>query len=341
MKKNINRIFITLVVIMMSFFVKLESFKALPTCNIGSKINESKGYGYAYTTVDANGRSGVSSGQINICKNMNCSGTTTLTGGWVNWSEGERNFFIEYDSGPGTKITEVEYTLYYEAKNGKAEALCKGTPAVDISNNNGVVHISFSIKNGSVLKIEANGKYTDSDGKSKIFHKTGFNIRHKLGNTEKVKDIEQTTQNTKKGQKKTAITKPKADSGSYYGKNGIANESTTPTSGAAADTKKGKARDEVIKTNESGEIINSSATSCTEVSGLIHDYWKYVMIIVPILLIVMITIDFFKALAKGDSDSIKKAGNNTIKRAISAVVLLALPALLGLIFSWFGLDLCV
>ena len=65
------------------------------------------------------------------------------------------------------------------------------------------------------------------------------------------------------------------------------------------------------------------------------------MIIVPILLIVMITIDFFKALAKGDSDSIKKAGNNTIKRAISAVVLLALPALLGLIFSWFGLDLCV
>ena len=65
------------------------------------------------------------------------------------------------------------------------------------------------------------------------------------------------------------------------------------------------------------------------------------MIIVPILLIVMITIDFFKALAKGDSDSIKKAGNNTVKRTIAAVVLLALPALLGLIFSWFGLDLCV
>lgn len=274
MKKNINKIIITLVVIMISFFAKLEIFKALPTCNIGSKINEPSGYGYAYTTVDANGRSGVSSGQINICKNMDCSGTTTLTGGWVNWSEGERNFFVEYDSGPGTKITEVEYTLYYEAKNGDAEVLCKGTPAVDISNNNGVVHIDFSIKNGSVLKIEAN-------------------------------------------------------------------ESTTPTSGAAAGTKKGKARDEVIKTNESGEIINSSATSCTEVSGLIHDYWKYVMIIVPILLIVMITIDFFKALAKGDSDSIKKAGNNTIKRAISAVVLLALPALLGLIFSWFGLDLCV
>lgn len=341
MKKNINRMIITLVVVVISFFSKTEIFKALPTCNIGSKINEPKGYGYAYTTVDANGRSGVSSGQINICKNMDCSGSTTLTGGWLNWSEGERNFFVEYDSGPGTKITEVEYTLYCEDKNGDAEALCKGTPAVDISNNNGVVHISFSIENDSVLKIEANGKYTDSAGKSKSFPKESFNIRHKLGNTDKVKNIEQKTQNTKKGQKETTTTKPKADSGSYYGKNGIANESTTTAKGAASGTRKGQPKKMELETNADGEIINSSATSCTEVSDLIHDYWKYVMVIVPILLIAMMTIDFFKALSKGDSDSIKKAGNNTVKRTIAAVVLLALPALLGLIFSWVGLDLCV
>lgn len=333
MKKNINKIIITLVVIMISFFAKLEIFKALPTCNIGSKINEPSGYGYAYTTVDANGRSGVSSGQINICKNMDCSGTTTLTGGWVNWSEGERNFFVEYDSGPGTKITEVEYTLYYEAKNGDAEVLCKGTPAVDISNNNGVVHIDFSIKNGSVLKIEANGKYTDSDGKNKDFPKESFKIRHKLGDTERVENIEQTTQTTN--------TKPKASSGSYYGEHGVANESTTTAKEAASGTRKGSSKKMELETNADGEIINSSATSCTEVSDLIHDYWKYVMVIVPILLIVMMTIDFFKALTKGDSDSIKKAGNNTVKRTIAAVVLLAMPALLGLIFSWVGLDLCI
>lgn len=333
MKKNINKMIITLAVIMIIFFAKLEIFKALPICNIGSKINEPSGYGYAYTTVDSNGRSGVSSGQINICKNMDCSGTTTLTGGWVNWSEGERNFFVEYDSGPGTKITEVEYTLYYEAKNGDAEALCKGTPAVDISNNNGVVHIDFSIKNGSVLKIEANGKYTDSDGKNKDFPKESFKIRHKLGDTERVENIEQTTQTTN--------TKPKADSGSYYGEHGVANESTTTADGASSGTRKGQSKKVELKTNADGEIVNSSATSCTEVSDLIHDYWKYVMIIVPILLIVMMTIDFFKALTKGDSDSIKKAGNNTVKRTIAAVVLLALPALLGLIFSWVGLDLCI
>ena len=271
---------------------------------------------------------------------MNCSGSTTLSHGWIGWSEEERTFFVEYDSGPETKITDVEYTLYREDKNGDAEALCKGTPAVDISNNNGVVHISFSIENDSVLKIEANGKYTDSAGKSKSFPKESFNIRHKLGNTDKVKNIEQTTQNTKKGQKGTTTTKPKANPGSYYGKNGIANESTTTAKGAASGTRKGQTKKE-LETNADGEIINSSSTSCTEVSDLIHDYWKYVMIIVPILLIVMMTIDFLKALAKGDSDSIKKAGNNTVKRTIAAVVLLALPALLGLIFSWVGLDLCV
>lgn len=341
MKKNINKMIITLVVVVISFFSKTEIFKALPTCNIGSKINEPKGYGYAYTTVDANGRSGVSSGQINICKNMDCSGSTTITHGWVGWSEEERTFFVEYDSGPETKITDVEYTLYREDKNGYAEALCKGTPAVDISNNNGVVHISFSIENDSVLKIEANGKYTDSAGKSKSFPKESFNIRHKLGNTKKVKNINQTTQTTKKGQKKTTTTKPKADPGSYYGKNGIANESTTTAKGAASGTRKGQPKKMELETNADGEIINSSATSCTEVSDLIHDYWKYVMVIVPILLIVMMTIDFFKALTKGDSDSIKKAGNNTVKRTIAAVVLLALPALLGLIFSWVGLDLCI
>ena len=110
--------------------------------------------------------------------------------------------------------------------------------------------------------------------------------------------------------------------------------------GAAAGTKKGGTK-VLLKTNADGEIINSSATSCTEVSDLIHDYWKYVMVIVPILLIVMMTLDFFKAVGKGDSESIKKAGNNTVKRAIAAVVLLALPALLGLIFSWFGLELCL
>lgn len=85
----------------------------------------------------------------------------------------------------------------------------------------------------------------------------------------------------------------------------------------------------------------TGGAGCTDVRNLIHEYWSDVMVLVPILLIVMITLDFFKALAKGDSDSIKKAGSNAVKRTVAAVVLLALPALLGMIFDMVGLPLCV
>lgn len=106
-------------------------------------------------------------------------------------------------------------------------------------------------------------------------------------------------------------------------------------------TRKGVEKQDVIQTNEKGEIINTSKTSCTDVRDLIHDYWSYVMVIAPILLIVMMTLDFFKAIGSNDADAIKKAGTNAVKRTLAAVILLALPALLGVIFDIFGLPLCI
>lgn len=94
------------------------------------------------------------------------------------------------------------------------------------------------------------------------------------------------------------------------------------------------------RTTKKNTAVTGGA-GCTDVRDLIHEYWSDVMVLVPILLIVMITLDFFKALAKGDSDSIKKAGSNAVKRTVAAVVLLALPALLGVIFNLVGLPLCV
>lgn len=93
-------------------------------------------------------------------------------------------------------------------------------------------------------------------------------------------------------------------------------------------------------TDENGNIVESQ-TSCTDVRAIIHDYWKYVMIIVPILLIVVITLDFFKAMVSNDQDAIKKASTNAVKRTIAAVILLALPALLSYILGLFGLELCI
>lgn len=106
-------------------------------------------------------------------------------------------------------------------------------------------------------------------------------------------------------------------------------------------TRKGVEKQDVIQTNEKGEIINTSKTSCTDVRDLIHDYWSYVMVIVPILLIVMMALDFFKAIGSNDADAIKKAGTNAVKRTLAAVILLALPALLSIVFDLFGLPLCI
>ena len=73
---------------------------------------------------------------------------------------------------------------------------------------------------------------------------------------------------------------------------------------------------------------------------LIEKYWKWIMFLTPILLIVMITIDFLKAMTSGDADSIKKSSTDAFKRVIAAVVLLALPWALSVVFGWFGLNIC-
>lgn len=86
------------------------------------------------------------------------------------------------------------------------------------------------------------------------------------------------------------------------------------------------------------DIVNNSCDN--DLKNLIEKYWKWVMFLTPILLIVMITIDFIKAMSLGDADSVKKSSNNAIKRVIAGILLLALPWLLEVIFGWFGLQLC-
>lgn len=96
--------------------------------------------------------------------------------------------------------------------------------------------------------------------------------------------------------------------------------------------------DTVIETENKTKVKDIKCD--TSISELIKDYWKWVMFLVPLLLIVLITLDFVKAMSSGDSDSIKKSSNNAIKRVIAAVILLALPWVLSVIFGWFGLEIC-
>lgn len=81
--------------------------------------------------------------------------------------------------------------------------------------------------------------------------------------------------------------------------------------------------------------------SCTDFKELIEKYWSWVVLLAPIGLMVLITLDFLKATATGDSDAISKSSTNAIKRTIATLVLLLLPLLLSTIFGMFGLGVCI
>ena len=96
-------------------------------------------------------------------------------------------------------------------------------------------------------------------------------------------------------------------------------------------------------TNGDGVKINASQKlECDDsLREFIKKYWKYFVIAAPILLMVMITIDFLKAVFSSDQDMIKKASNNALKRVIATMLLLFLPLIISTILGFFGLDLCL
>lgn len=93
------------------------------------------------------------------------------------------------------------------------------------------------------------------------------------------------------------------------------------------------------------EVNPSQKIECDDGESSLRDFisdkWKYFIIFTPILLIFMVTMDFFKALFSSDSDFLKKAGSNTVKRTVAAIILLLLPLIIETILGFFGLELCI
>lgn len=88
--------------------------------------------------------------------------------------------------------------------------------------------------------------------------------------------------------------------------------------------------------------IEAGNIGCTQdIKDLISDYWKYVMILAPIGLMLLIVVDFVKAITSSSDDQLKKSANAALKRTIATVVLLMLPVLLRMVLDWFGIDLCL
>ncbi len=57
---------------------------------------------------------------------------------------------------------------------------------------------------------------------------------------------------------------------------------------------------------------------------------------IPILLIVLCTIDMFKAVSSGDEKKTKEAQKTSIRRLIYAVVAFLIPWIIGLVFGFIG-----
>jgi len=74
-----------------------------------------------------------------------------------------------------------------------------------------------------------------------------------------------------------------------------------------------------------------------ELGEFVADAFLLIKIAAPILVIVLSTIDYLKAIMNSNSDEIKKANQRTIKRLIIGLIIFFLPFLLDLLFHLFGL----
>lgn len=91
-------------------------------------------------------------------------------------------------------------------------------------------------------------------------------------------------------------------------------------------------------TDNSGQ---KSRVCSDELREMLNNAWKIIMIFSPALLILMTSIDFFKAITSGESDKLKKSSSDAMRRTLAFVLLILLKFILSTIFGWIGLDLCL
>lgn len=87
-------------------------------------------------------------------------------------------------------------------------------------------------------------------------------------------------------------------------------------------------------TIKEGNILNCEELLDKDLKDVIKWVLKIVRIAVPILLIVLVTIDFSSAVISQDQDSIKKATSKAIKRGIAALAFFFIPLFVNVMLDW-------
>lgn len=86
--------------------------------------------------------------------------------------------------------------------------------------------------------------------------------------------------------------------------------------------------------------IDGKAADCSvfkNIKTVLDGIYTVMKIAAPVLVIVLSTIDYIKAIANQNADEMKKVNKRTIKRIVIGLVVFFLPNLLDLLFRLFGL----
>lgn len=97
---------------------------------------------------------------------------------------------------------------------------------------------------------------------------------------------------------------------------------------------------ELKEIDEELEITTGETLECDTLDDLLSEYWTWVMILMPVITLLLITIDFVGAMLSNDSDSLKKSSSKALKRVLALVILLLLPIIINILFGLFSIETC-
>ena len=86
--------------------------------------------------------------------------------------------------------------------------------------------------------------------------------------------------------------------------------------------------------NPGTTVINCGHLIDEDLKAVIQLVLKWVRIGAPILLIILMSVDFGQAVISQDQDAMKKATSKAIKRAVAAVALFFIPLLVSVMINW-------
>lgn len=321
-----NRFLFILLSIVISFCCSVNVIKAtsLPNCDLN--------FYNMKVTANENGTD-LTCGANNICAKYCPQGSLLCYDtGLASWGDGARVAGASMRVGEKNTIKSYGFTIYeeYADSNNKTQyrAVCNYSQNLANATAGSNLFVQLDIganekdssggyKYGHIFSVHFSGTYENESGNIVNYSSDNVTLR-RSGQYYSTNRTAKTT--TKKGQTTTALEI----------------SSTTAKSGAPAGIGKASSTKKITEIGS-----GNSDMACDTIGDLFDEYWPYAMVIIPILLIIMMAIDFFKAMAVNDADALKKAGTNAVKRTIATVIALALPALLRMVFGLFGIDFCL